>query len=189
MKAPKVIVLLILLVMATGCVSERESRGMVEQDSTVLDLKGIGSEIFERVNEVRESHGLPPLSWDERLTEAAQMHAEDMARRNYFSHESPEGETFRDRFAKVGYTPRSVSDGKSETIVWGGENLFLYAGPPEESAIVEEAIAGWMNSPGHRENILRREFALTGVGVAYAPTCTYENMTLENCVYIVQTFG
>lgn len=189
MKAPKVIVLLMILVMSTGCVSERESKERVEQDSAVLNLEEIGNDIFERVNEVREARGLPPLSWDGRLAEAAQMHAEDMARRNYFSHESPEGETFRDRFARVGYTPRSLSDGKSETIVWGGENLFLYAGPPEASAIVGEAISGWMNSPGHRENILRREFALTGVGVAHAPTCTYDNMTLENCVYIVQTFG
>lgn len=189
MKAPKVIFILIMLIIATGCVSKDGTQGVAERDSAVLDLEKIGVEVFKGTNGVRESHGLPPLAWDERLAEAARMHAEDMARRNYFSHESPEGETFRDRFAKVGYTPRSIFNGKSETIVWGGENLFLYAGPPEESAIVKEAINGWMNSPGHRENILRREFALTGVGVAYAPTCTYENTSLENCVYIVQTFG
>lgn len=145
--------------------------------------------IFERINEIRKQNGLPPFKYNLTLEKAAQMHADDMARRNYFSHESPEGEDFRDRLAKVGYRPRSFSDGESETIVYGGENLFFYGGEGDVKSIVDEAVRGWMNSKGHRENILRKEFALTGIGVAFSNNCTYEDRSFTFCVYIVEMFG
>ncbi|AIF69331.1 hypothetical protein PAP_04600 [Palaeococcus pacificus DY20341] len=181
-----IFIVIIIVLPSSLCIN---AENLETSKMQTLSESGIKERIFERINEIRERNGLSPLEWNETLEKAAQMHAEDMAKRNYFSHESPEGETFKDRLAKVGYKPKSISDGKSETIVIGGENLFLYGGEGSVEEIVNEAVNGWMNSKGHRDNILRKEFTLTGIGVAFAHNCTYEGQSFEFCIYIVQMFG
>jgi uncharacterized protein YkwD len=106
----------------------------------------------------------PPLRLSRALNDAADDHARDMARRNYFEHVGEDGSQPRDRVQRAGYNSRLT-----------GENIAF--GP--ESA--EEVVAGWLASPGHCENIMDPRFQDTGVGVATGRK--------RGRIYWVQTFG
>ncbi|MGW2563319.1 CAP domain-containing protein [Streptomyces sp. NPDC001514] len=104
--------------------------------------------IAELVNAERAKAGCGPLRVNAQVQAAAQAHADDMAARNYYEHASPEGRHADDRMNAAGY-----ATGK-----WG-ENI--YRGPSDPAT----AMIGWMNSPGHRDNILDCGFKDFGVGV------------------------
>src|SRR3954453_2918317 len=109
------------------------------------------------VNQERTSRGLKPLRANRRLAKAARSHAADMNSRGYFSHDSTNGGTFVDRIRKAGYVPARVFPSLGEDLAWGSGTL----GTPRE------IVAGWMNSPGHRANILDPTFREGGMGVAF----------------------
>jgi hypothetical protein len=102
---------------------------------------------IEETNKRRAEYKLPPLEVDLHLVLAARDHSKDMAEHGFFDHESPiEGKkTFVDRAKRFGGDAN-------------GENIF--AG--DRSAAV--AVQAWMDSPGHRENILRPSFRRIGIG-------------------------
>jgi len=104
---------------------------------------------FELANAVRAQRGLDPFAWDDRVAEAARKHSEDMAARGFFDHVNPDGDMPWDRLEAAGIPFRAA-----------GENIA--AG--QTDAI--EAHHAWMNSEGHRNNILSDLRAL-GVGVAF----------------------
>ncbi len=114
---------------------------------------------LELTNQDRSRHGLPRLRADSLLSKAAQKHAEDMLRRNYFSHYSPEGRTPSDRFAAVG-----GRNGAAENLLvlrdssLIGTNLSF-----KRLAFFERK---WMGSPAHRQNLLDRRYGRFGFGVA-----------------------
>ncbi|GAA4891466.1 CAP domain-containing protein [Streptomyces coeruleoprunus] len=99
-------------------------------------------------NAERAKAGCSPLRVNSSLQAAAQRHADDMAARNYYEHDSPEGRNAGDRMQAAGYRWRT----------WG-ENI--HRGPKAPAA----AMRDWMSSPGHRENILNCKFKDIGVGV------------------------
>jgi uncharacterized protein YkwD len=105
--------------------------------------------IISQTNAQREKFGLPPLKESEILNLSAKMKLEDMFEKQYFSHDSPTGETLEDLMKKVNY----------EYIVVG-ENLAM--GNFESD---KEVIEAWMQSPGHRENILNSRYQEIGVAV------------------------
>ncbi len=107
------------------------------------------SEVFKLVNQERIKAGLDLLSNDTRLTSSARKHSEDMAQQNFFSHRSLDGRTPGDRIKAEGYSGFTY-----------GENIAAGFSTPES---VMEA---WMNSPGHRANILNPDFCDIGVGYA-----------------------
>ncbi|WP_431040909.1 CAP domain-containing protein [Streptomyces sp. P1-3] len=100
------------------------------------------------VNAERAKAGCTPLRLDSRVQAAAQAHADDMAARNYYEHNSPEGEDAGSRMRKAGY-PAGM---------WA-ENI--HKGPKDP----ETAMRDWMNSPGHRDNILNCALKDFGAGV------------------------
>lgn len=101
----------------------------------------------------RASYFLPPYRRSATLDAAAQMRTDDMAARNYFGHDTPEG--------TKGYTTALASLGVS--YAWAGENLAMNNWPRETSA--QEAIRGLMASPLHRANILEaHDFDAIGIG-------------------------
>jgi uncharacterized protein YkwD len=108
------------------------------------------------VNEERSARGLGTLQLEEDLNEAALAHAEDMLDRRYFAHTSPEGENVLDRYLEAG--------GDEGRVV--RENMSQCEGCRErpDIAAVEQMHEGWMNSPGHRANILAE--GLNGFGFA-----------------------
>ena len=105
--------------------------------------------VFDLVNQERAIHGLHSLSWDDRLFAAARAHSEDMAADGYFSHTSLDGRSPGDRLLDAGYFWNTY-----------GENI-AYGYPTPESVI-----NAWMNSSGHRANILNSSFCDLGVGFA-----------------------
>ncbi len=107
--------------------------------------------IFTLVNQERSKHGQFPLNADHRLTAAARAHSQDMSDNSYFSHTSPGGRTGGDRITAAGYT----SSRWAENIAHG------HTSP-------EAAMLGWVNSEGHRKNILSSDFCDLGVGYVSA---------------------
>ncbi|WP_308112891.1 CAP domain-containing protein [Streptomyces sp. DH12] len=99
-------------------------------------------------NAERAKAGCPALRVDRRLQKAAQKHADDMAARDYYQHESPEGRDAGDRIRAAGYRWHT----------WG-ENI--HRGPRDPV----RAVRDWMKSPAHRENILNCAFRDVGIGV------------------------
>jgi uncharacterized protein YkwD len=122
------------------------------------------------INAERGRHGLAPLRLNRRLAQAANAHAGDMDRRNYFSHDSLGGGSFVDRIRRTGY----LNGARSWTV---GENL-AWASHGRSAPLTITQM--WMNSPGHRANILNSSFREIGIGVEYgapvpsgAPAATY----------------
>ncbi|GIW32550.1 MAG: hypothetical protein KatS3mg071_2724 [Meiothermus sp.] len=115
---------------------------------TALEL-----EVLQRTNQVRQERGLRPLQWDALAYKAALGHAQDMLERNFFSHQNPDG---------LGAAERMQAAGVLEVMV--GENLASFEGYPDPE-IPQRALVGWMNSPGHRANLLKPEFTHLGVAL------------------------
>ncbi|QOV41292.1 TerD family protein [Streptomyces ferrugineus] len=121
------------------------------------DLSRTAAEVVDLTNRERTRAGLRPLAVDPALTAAAQAYSADMAARAFYSHTSPEGTQPWDRAAAAGSRMRSI-----------GENIACGQRSPAE------VVEGWMNSPGHRANILKRDFTHIGIGFAGGgPAGTY----------------
>ena len=104
--------------------------------------------IFDMVNQVRAENGLAALAWDDGLAALARAHSEDMIKRGFFDHVNPDG---------LGPDGRADAAGISYYMI--SENIS--AGDASPEVIMD----GWMNSPGHRGNILDPEATRLGVGV------------------------
>ncbi|MEU6805481.1 CAP domain-containing protein [Streptomyces neyagawaensis] len=110
-------------------------------------LRRTADEVIALTNARRTAAGLPPLAFDPLLTVAAQAHCDDMVARAFYAHTSPDGGEPWHRAAAAGSTRRTI-----------GENIAC----GQRSAA--EVVEGWMNSPGHRANILKPDFTHMGVG-------------------------
>jgi uncharacterized protein YkwD len=108
------------------------------------------------VNRERTQRGLTPLGLNPLLTSTSLEHSQDMVRRGYFEHSTPEGRTVGDRLRAVGY-----SRGASAS---AGENIAYGVGAKATPASI---VRVWMHSPGHRADILRRAFTEIGIGIAF----------------------
>ncbi len=124
------------------------------------------SNIISLTNASRASFGLTALTQNSKLTEAAQAKANDMLAKGYFSHNTPDGKTPWDFVVSANYN-----------YLTAGENLAVNFSEAEE---VEDA---WMNSPGHKANILNKSFEEIGVGISQG---LYQG---KNAVFVVQMFG
>jgi uncharacterized protein YkwD len=108
--------------------------------------------VSARVNQERSAHRLPALAWNPKLASAARQHSERMARSGSFSHVDPEFGDVAARLNRLG-------------IAWTrcAENIAQQSGYQNPA---EVAVRNWMQSPGHRKNILEPDYTQTGVGVA-----------------------
>ncbi|MFC7194418.1 CAP domain-containing protein [Halosimplex aquaticum] len=130
--------------------------------------------MHNRVNEIRTERGLSRLRMAPKLRAAARYHSRDMAEAGYFAHTSPDGETRADRYDRFGYQCR-IDTGVGDEFVTGAENIaYTWANVTVESdegsisyngnetAIGRGIVAQWMDSEGHRENVLRSYWAHEG---------------------------
>jgi uncharacterized protein YkwD len=108
------------------------------------------AEVLRLVNAERANAGCGALTADSRLAAAAQAHSADMAANDYFSHTGRNGSDVADRVEAAGYRWSAV-----------GENIAK--GQPTPAAVMQ----AWMNSSGHRANILNCRFRNIGIGLAY----------------------
>jgi uncharacterized protein YkwD len=109
----------------------------------------VQQQVLALVNDNRRRGGCGGLSVDRRLIDAANEHAADMARRDYFAHESPNGEGAGERVKEAGYRWKRYG----ENIARGADSAY-------------EVVDGWMNSPSHRRNILDCRLHQMGIGLA-----------------------
>jgi uncharacterized protein YkwD len=106
--------------------------------------------VIDLVNEKRAKVGCSPLQASGALSDLARAHSKDMAARGFFDHTNPDGETPWDRAEQAGVSSL------------GGENI------ARGQADAEAVMNSWMNSAGHRANILDCDFTTLGVGVHIA---------------------
>ncbi|GAB2445524.1 CAP domain-containing protein [Streptomyces incanus] len=113
------------------------------------EASGAVAKVVEIVNAERSKAGCSPVKVNATLTEAAQKHSEDMAASSNMSHTGSDGSSPADRITRAGYSWSTY-----------GENVaYGYSTP-------EQVMAGWMTSPGHKQNILNCAFKEIGVGLA-----------------------
>ena len=105
------------------------------------------------LNAERRRHGLSPLRREATLDRAARAHAADMREHDFFAHDAPDGSDPHQRIRRAGYRRARVT----------GENL---AKGEREAGAASSIVDGWMHSPGHRANILRRGFEEIGIAIA-----------------------
>jgi len=104
--------------------------------------------VLQLVNAERAAHGCAPLKISDQLTEAAERESRNMATRHFFNHTDPDGATPGARVKDTGYVYQMI-----------GENIVADTDDPDA------AVDAWMNSPGHRANILTCAFRETGIAV------------------------
>lgn len=139
-----------------------------KKESTVKDTSPLSMEnIIDATNVERVKAGLQPLKTNAKLAASAKLKADDMVKNQYFEHTSPSGKTVADLGDQVGYD-----------YVVMGENLAL-----GDFTGASDLLQAWMNSPGHRANILNTSYQDIGV---YAEQGTYKGRTVW---FAVQHFG
>ena len=108
----------------------------------------LATDLLVSVNQYRLQNHLAVLSVDSRLTAAAQAKANDIVAKKYWSHVSPTGQTAWDLIRQTGYSYQTA-----------GENL-------ARGFNSDQALTAWINSPGHRANLLNARYTKTGFGYA-----------------------
>lgn len=124
------------------------------------------NKLFQLTNNIRQENSVSPLSYNQLLAKAAEEKAQDMFSKNYWSHYAPDGKTPWDFILSTGYQYE-----------FAGENLaknFLFS---------QDVINAWMNSPSHKENMLRKDYTEVGFAVANGI------LNGEETTLVVQMFG
>lgn len=114
-------------------------------------LTRMEAEVYQGINQIRQKNRLSQFRQNEKLAVVARNYSRRMAEQRFFAHTSPQGDTMVERVRSAGIFYFML-----------GENLFTSTNIPQPA---KAAIAGWMNSPGHRENILNPVYQEMGIGV------------------------
>jgi uncharacterized protein YkwD len=123
--------------------------------------------VLELVNHERAKAGMTALKLSARLAVAARGHSYDMALRHYFSHNSADGVSAERRIRGSGIDYENMA-----------ENIYT-DDLPDAARVPERAVTAWLNSPGHRKNMLSPNLTETGVGMARAA---------DGSTYVTQDF-
>ncbi|SES90175.1 uncharacterized protein, YkwD family [Salinibacillus kushneri] len=127
--------------------AQEQAKETENSQSQESNLSQFEQEVVDLTNQEREKQGLAPLKIDKELSKVAREKSRDMAENNYFSHNSPNYGSPFNMMKSYGITYRTA-----------GENIAKGQRTPEE------VVNGWMNSEGHRANILNENFTHIGVG-------------------------
>ncbi len=153
--------------------ADRQEAKAKRAAETLSDLERL---THEEINKRRVTNGGLALLWDGSLAEVARAHSVDMAQRGYFSHDTPEGLDPTDRLHQEGLNCRKgYRYGIAENLA-----IEIASGSPDQLAAM--AVHGWMDSSGHRRNLLDRQYSTTGIGASYG---VWEG---RKAVYLTQVF-
>lgn len=141
--------------------------GPVDTQVTGLNEAQMESSITCLINDERASYGLQPVAPNSDLRQAALSHSNEMIRQSYFEHTSPAGVTFMDRIESTGYMRGARTWVVGENLVWGTGPL----------STPQALVRVWMNSPPHRENLLRPAFREVGVAALAGTPVTSADLT------------
>lgn len=134
--------------------AKEEQQTKTPPATTQHQLTQLEQKVVELTNQERRKHGLPELQIDLALSRVARMKSEDMQKNNYFSHTSPTYGSPFDMMRDFGISYRAAA----ENIAQGQRTA-------------EEVVQAWMNSSGHRANILNKNY--THIGVGHTPNGNY----------------
>ena len=162
-------------------------------DAPSLDPTALEARIHELVNAQRRQNGLGDLSSDSFLADIARGHSYDMVLRNYFEHIDPDGKTPKDRGDAAGYpcirvTGTTYSEGISENLYQGyrgstyiteQNGTTVTTSWNTQDQIADMTVTGWMNSAGHRANILNTRYQQEGIGIAFSA---------DDRIYVTENF-
>jgi uncharacterized protein YkwD len=160
----------------TGTINDSRTRRVIEPltafagvnksaSPTLDEATAIERRAFEQTNLIRRQKGLAPFVWDAELCRFARIHSANMGRLRFFSHSTPDGHRLRDRAQNAGIR-----------FVVIAENIAYNMGYDDPGGF---AVERWMDSAGHRANILHAGFQAMAVGTFVAP---------DGSVYLTQTF-
>ena len=165
--------------------------GKISDDPYTISTTELATRIHELINAERQSYGLAPLAYDPALAAIALSHSNDMALNNYFAHVNLAGQTPADRGNAAGYTCKKdygtyYTIGIAENLlqnnlytsatVTNGVYTYDWTSPED---LARSSVTGWMNSAGHRKNILTETYDREGIGIAIAS---------DDKVYITENF-
>jgi uncharacterized protein YkwD len=182
--------LIAAVLLDAGCAPAPVREAPEPKPQLAVSAADVAQRIHKLVNAERKKHGLPALAWDAALARIAAGHSRDMARRNYLGHDSPEGHDLIHRYKQGGYeceirVGRVIHTG-AENVALGrlydsvtrrnGVAFYDWNSP---QAIARKTVDGWMQSTGHRENILTPHWRRQGIGVEIGS---------DNRVLITQNF-
>lgn len=153
-----------------GFVPVRYSAGVgTSASSTVLTpaaVRALERDAFQLINTERSLAGLPTLKWSDRIAEVARLHSNNMADQNFFSHKGLDGLMVDERAEKL----------KMGSWMAIGENIAFMKGYENPVAV---AVEKWLQSPGHKKNLLGPDWTETAIGLA---------VTADGKYYFTQVF-
>ena len=148
---------------ASACPNETDRPGAANQKQLAVATVCL-------VNDERSKRGMRRLKLNRRLSKAARSHTRDMVAKHYFGHTSRSGAGIVQRLSRTGYMRGARSWFIGENLAWGSGGR----------STPRQIVAAWMNSAGHRANILQPRFREIGVGVVFkapsgsrGPAATY----------------
>jgi uncharacterized protein YkwD len=157
-----VVVFVVALLAPTGAVAGSKKPVRATQECVDADLEPaagnlprVRAAILCLHNQIRTQNRLPLLRDNARLRRAALGHSKHMVADGFFEHTAPGGVTMVDRIMRVRYARADQGWEIGENLAWGTGTLSTPRG----------AVQAWMDSPGHRANILKRSYRELGVGV------------------------
>ena len=130
-------------------------------------MAAVEQAIYNKVNEERAKAGVPALTYNNTMQKYARIKSQDMGDKKYFSHEDLNGNLITTQMKKDGVSYKA----------WG-ENIAYIGGNVSADTLAQQFMTNWMNSSGHRENILSTKFSSIGAGV----------YKIGNKVYAAQEF-
>jgi uncharacterized protein YkwD len=129
-------------------------------------IRALERDAFQLINTERSHAGLPALKWSDKIAEVARLHSNDMAAMNFFSHKGLDGLMVDARAEKLNMGPWTAI----------GENIAFMKGYENPVAV---AIEKWLQSPGHKKNLLNPDWTETAIGLA---------VTADGKYYFTQVF-
>lgn len=150
-----------------GNVNNANNNSSTENNDSKNFMAQVEQAIYEKVNEERAKNGLSALNYNNTMQKYARIKSQDMGDNNYFSHEDKNGNLITVKMKQDGVNYRA----------WG-ENIAYIGGVSDANALAAQFMNNWMNSSGHRANILSSNYSDIGVGV----------YKIGNKVYATQEF-
>ncbi|MEM4530161.1 MAG: CAP domain-containing protein [Candidatus Methanomethylicaceae archaeon] len=182
MKGRMAIIILIALVLGWIYYTNQSAVPTSEPDT----YTSLSRELLSQLNEVRRQYGLPPFVENPLLTRAAFAHSLDMAFNNFFSHIGSDGSDLSNRLLRVGYHYSICAENilvtttptfSSVVMIWFIP-IPIPQIPKSDYELAKEIVNSWMNSPGHRANILNPALHEIGIGIAAKGSKLYVTIDL-----------
>lgn len=169
---PALLVLGLVLALGLGCATAQPRPDGWSAEPPDFDLPSLEQRVLNEVNRTRRSLGRATLRTDSALAALARTHSADMLTRDFFAHRNPDGRYAGDRARSADYAFRSFGENLFRGHLYDTVNHirrgdvvttdYLWYSPDELAALT---VAMWMESPGHRTNMLSPDFDAGGVGI------------------------